>query len=340
VGPAQVHVPALRPGRQQNRSSDQPDARCPHGDSHRPGVSVRQRRRSQRVVAAASTIQVSRPLLMVRDERTWQLGGLVKSAPVPTLTATRSPNKRHRPPAQCGIDCCQRHGYGRCPAGLGAVGGHPGDLLVEVARVSASCRAQGTAATTTPCRRQVTQGASASRYSFSPAASRRHRRRPAPASKRGQRARQIPQRRRARDLGRSATTMTCVFSSNHAASGTSCSHPAKAFNTVVNRTPSSLRNRSRASTPQDPHRGRRVLRQALRTDPQMEHKSPILGRVLSKPPIDIDGQRRWSVTCKWHRVSASSSGLLTGNPPPRWGAPGESPAGSPTPQARGPAAGA
>jgi hypothetical protein len=31
-----------------------------------------------------------------------------------------------------------------------------------------------------------------------------------------------------------------------------------------------------------------------------------------------------------HRVSASSPGLLTGNPPTRWGAPGESPAGSAT----------
>jgi hypothetical protein len=67
--------------------------------------------------------------------------------------------------------------------------------------------------------------------------------------------------------------MTCDFSSNRTSSSTACSHPTNAFNTVVNRTPFSLRNRSRASTPQDLHRGRRALRQALLTDPQMEHKS-------------------------------------------------------------------
>jgi hypothetical protein len=68
--------------------------------------------------------------------------------------------------------------------------------------------------------------------------------------------------------------MTCASSSNQASSGTACSHRTYDFNTVVNRAPFSLRDRSRASAPQDLHRGRRALRQALRTDPQMEHESP------------------------------------------------------------------
>jgi hypothetical protein len=35
--------------------------------------------------------------------------------------------------------------------------------------------------------------------------------------------------------------MTCDSSSNHMSSGAACSHPTNAFNTVVNRTPFSLR---------------------------------------------------------------------------------------------------
>ena len=67
----------------------------------------------------------------------------------------------------------------------------------------ASCRAHGTDATPTPCSRQVTRGASASNTARTvPRSSARHRRLPWPASYPGDRRRHLPQRLRARLVGR------------------------------------------------------------------------------------------------------------------------------------------
>jgi hypothetical protein len=132
--------------------------------------------------------------------------------------------------------------------GLGALGGQSGDLLVEVVGVPDVVPGPGHRGDHDPVPTTgLTRGASASRNSGNPAASRcRHRLRPAPASKRAQRVSQIPHRRRTRDFGRTATAMTCASSSNQASSGTACSHPTNRFNTVVNRTPFLRHIRSRA----------------------------------------------------------------------------------------------
>ncbi len=71
-----------------------------------------------------------------------------------------------------------------------------------------SCRAHGTAATTTRWSLQYTRGASASRYAnVVPRSSARQRRRPSPQSSRGQRRSHTPQRCFSRDFGRTDTTI-------------------------------------------------------------------------------------------------------------------------------------
>lgn len=74
-----------------------------------------------------------------------------------------------------------------------------------------SCRAQGTAAVTTPCFGQRTLGASASTYTFcAPTSRQRHRRRPRPWSYRDAFRWQIPHRHCSPLVGRTASLISFI----------------------------------------------------------------------------------------------------------------------------------
>jgi hypothetical protein len=102
------------------------------------------------------------------------------------------------------------------------------------------CLAHGTAQTTTPWRRHVTLGASAStNASVVPRSSARQRRRPSPKSNPGDRRRQIPQRSRSRHDGRAQTT-TSPSSPIPTPSMTARCRPSRRAHTLVPRTSSPL----------------------------------------------------------------------------------------------------
>jgi hypothetical protein len=117
-------------------------------------------------------------------------------------------------------------------------------------------RAQGTAATTTPCSGQQTRGASASREArTTPRSNARQRRRPSPWSKPGQRRPHRPQRRLTPLPGRTDTTSVCSSWSKQTRSTTACSTPSSLAHSLADRTPfpfsriqpSESRNRRRAA---------------------------------------------------------------------------------------------
>src|SRR5215218_2866581 len=117
-------------------------------------------------------------------------------------------------------------------------------------------RAQGTAATTTPCSEQQTLGASASRSApTTPRSNARQRRRPWPWSKPGQRRPHRPQRRLTPLRGRTDTTSACSSWSKQTRSTTACSTPTSLAHSLADRTPfpffriqpSESRNRRRAT---------------------------------------------------------------------------------------------
>jgi hypothetical protein len=96
-------------------------------------------------------------------------------------------------------------------------------------------RAQGTAATVTPCLAHVTRGASASRNTWIvPRSSPRQRRRPSPRSNRGERRPHRPQRRFHRAFGRTCATTTCSASSNSMSSSTVLSHNPSSLRHTLN----------------------------------------------------------------------------------------------------------
>src|ERR1035437_3752975 len=91
----------------------------------------------------------------------------------------------------------------------------------------ATCRAQGTAVTTTPCSGQLTLGLSASsQVTVLPRSRARHPRGPSPRSNPGPRLRHNPQRSRYRQPSRTVTTSAPVSGSSLAPSTTAPASPS------------------------------------------------------------------------------------------------------------------